>query len=643
MHMLGDIEGGLKLIEQSVARAVESDHVPELMNAYLFKANREMSLGHAEAALRAAETLDDIHRNRQTENLGTMCAAWARARLGDREIGIAELKRAIAANMENNRLSIPGFRGRLAELEAEEGDFESALAQIDQALALAQEAEVHMSDVFLHRMRGEILLKRDPDNRAPAEDAFLTALSIAEQQSARLYGLRAALSLAKLYQSTARPVDAHAVLAPALEGFASTPEMPEIAEAQALLAELAEKQEVKTATASRKRRLQLEANYGVALTYSRGVAAEETKAAATRTERLAAEVCDSAARFAVYYAQWLASVISGQMGSARATAETYLREARKLGDLPDVASASRMLGHVRMLQGAFKEARTHLEEALRLYNPAWGIEVTRRQTTDWHITATALLGVVSWQLGEIKRAGELIEQAKKRASESQHRVTLANAYMFSTMLDVFRGEAEGALRNSKTLDEIATSIDVRIYSGLAEIYRGWARGRLGNVGVAFEEIHRGLDKLAEHKALVSVQLGQGLLAELEAQSPTLDRALTRIDEALALAKQTGQQWTDSLLNRIRGNILLKTVPDNPVPAEDAYRVAIAVAKEQGARSFGLQAAMSLAKLYQSTARPADAHAVLAPALNGFSPTPEMPEIAEGEGLLAEVAQYSEGE
>jgi hypothetical protein len=53
-------------------------------------------------------------------------------------------------------------------------------------------------------------------------------------------GLRAALSLAKLYQSTARLVDAHAVLAPALEGFSPTPEMPEIAEAQALLGQLSD-------------------------------------------------------------------------------------------------------------------------------------------------------------------------------------------------------------------------------------------------------------------------------------------------------------------------------------------------------------------------------------------------------------------
>jgi hypothetical protein len=47
--------------------------------------------------------------------------------------------------------------------------------------------------------------------------------------------LRAALSLAKLYQSTERPAEAHAVLEPALQGFSSTPEMPEIAEARALL------------------------------------------------------------------------------------------------------------------------------------------------------------------------------------------------------------------------------------------------------------------------------------------------------------------------------------------------------------------------------------------------------------------------
>ena len=81
-----------------------------------------------------------------------------------------------------------------------------------------------------------ILLKRDPANPAPAEEAFLTAIAVAKQQATRSFELRAALSLAKLYCATGRDADAHAALAPALEGFSPTPEMPEIAEAQALLA-----------------------------------------------------------------------------------------------------------------------------------------------------------------------------------------------------------------------------------------------------------------------------------------------------------------------------------------------------------------------------------------------------------------------
>jgi hypothetical protein len=69
--------------------------------------------------------------------------------------------------------------------------------------------------------------------------------------------------------------------------------------------------------------------------------------------------------------------------------------------------------------------------------------------------------------------------------------------------------------------------------------------------------------------------------------------LARIDEALALAQQTEQRWTDAFLHRIRGDILLKAHPANPARAEDAYHAALAVAREQGARSFGLCARHAL--------------------------------------------------
>jgi predicted ATPase len=148
------------------------------------------------------------------------------------------LRQALAAiTNQGQKLFVPFYQGLLAEIEFQ-GGVVGALIQIDGALALARETGEHWSDAFLHRCRGEILLKRDPANTAPAEDAFLTAIAVAQQQKARSFELRAALSLAELYHSTDRPADAHAVLASALKGFSPTPEFPEIAEAQTLLSTL---------------------------------------------------------------------------------------------------------------------------------------------------------------------------------------------------------------------------------------------------------------------------------------------------------------------------------------------------------------------------------------------------------------------
>ena len=126
----------------------------------------------------------------------------------------------------------------LAEAEAQWGDAGRAVAILDETLATCDRTGCRAFQAELHRTRGEMLLKCDPANPAPAEEAFLTAIAVSRQQGARSFELRAALSLAKLYQSTARPTDAHAALAPALEGFSPTPETPEIAEAQALLSRL---------------------------------------------------------------------------------------------------------------------------------------------------------------------------------------------------------------------------------------------------------------------------------------------------------------------------------------------------------------------------------------------------------------------
>jgi predicted ATPase len=88
----------------------------------------------------------------------------------------------------------------------------------------------------MHRIRAEILLKREPADTAAAEQSLQAAIVIAQSQNARSFELRAALALAKLYRNANCDGDAHAVLAPAVEGFPQTEQFPELAEAQTLLA-----------------------------------------------------------------------------------------------------------------------------------------------------------------------------------------------------------------------------------------------------------------------------------------------------------------------------------------------------------------------------------------------------------------------
>ena len=68
-----------------------------------------------------------------------------------------------------------------------------AVAILDEALATCDRTGYRAFEAELHRARGEILLKRDPANPAPAEEAFLTAIAVAKQQGTRSFELRAAL------------------------------------------------------------------------------------------------------------------------------------------------------------------------------------------------------------------------------------------------------------------------------------------------------------------------------------------------------------------------------------------------------------------------------------------------------------------
>jgi predicted ATPase len=202
---------------------------------------------------------------------------------------------------------------------------------------------------------------------------------------------------------------------------------------------------------------------------------------------------------------------------------------------------------------------------------------------------------------------------------------------------------QSALRDAEALSELAQKHGMQINNTLATIYRGWAHCRLTGSAEALAEIRDVVATFSEQDNRLVVPFLQGLIAELEAECRNEQEAIILVDAALALAGETGEHWTDAFLHRIRGENLLKHDAVNTTPTEEAFLTAIAIAQQQKARSFELHAALSLAKLYQSTGRASDAYASLAPAPEGFSPTPEFPVTKRRKTLLAVPVQNGTGQ
>ena len=639
---LGEVDRAISLIDRMQTRMADLTHIGTLASGKLYAALFELMRGDQARAAPSAFELAHLARDNELpmwRAFGVFLEGWATAASGAIGNGLEDMRRGVEQLREQNVLLFDGLlKIALAEAEARAGDPDRAVAILDEALATVDRLGYRAFEAELHRARGEILLKRDPANPAPAEEAFLTAIAVAKQQGTRSFELRAVLSLAKLYQSTGRPADAHAVLAPALEGFAPTPEMPEIAEAQALLAALAETDEVKADAAHRQRLTQLRVAYGNALFSARGFGARETTEAFARARESTSGDKHATERLAADFGLWLGSYQRGELPSMRTHAAAFLSDVEARPDSPEAGVAHRNAGATCWFAGEYREARDHFERALALFQPGRDEDLAFRFGADPGVAAMAFLAIASWPLGEVDRAISLIDRMQTRMADLTHVGTLAYGRLHAALFELMRGDRARAAPHAFELARLAREHDLSLFRAYGAFLEGWVSAASGAIGSGLEDMRRGVEQLREQNVLMFDGLLKVALAEAEARAGDPDRAIAILDEALATCDRTGYRAFEAELHRARGEILLKQNPANPAPAEEAFLAALAVAKQQGARSFGLRATLSLAKLYQTTGCLAEARAVLAPALEGFSPTPEMPEIAEAQALLATLAQ-----
>src|SRR6185437_14465969 len=130
-------------------------------------------------------------------------------------------------------------------------------------------------------------------------------------------------------------------------------------------------------------------------------------------------------------------------------------------------------------QGDFVQARAHLEEALKIFDPECDRDAKFRFGQDSTVGAMIYLAHTEWLLGQVGRVRKLIDEAVARAVETGHVPTQSTAYYYEALLETFGGNGSGAERAAKALVEVSQEHGLPLFLAWGTLSLSWARARLG--------------------------------------------------------------------------------------------------------------------------------------------------------------------
>jgi predicted ATPase len=370
-----------------------------------------------------------------------------------------------------------------------------------------------------------------------------------------------------------------------------------------------------------------------AIMHAKGQHSPESNAAFVRARELAALVDDPIERFSVYYGLWVGYYMRGEAGPMRETAVVMMSEAAQLSNSSLLCVAHRVQGVTRWIaDGDFATAQVELERAIGLHNPTKDRELAHRFGQDIGVAAKAYLALVLWARGDAATSRAMINDAISAALETAHPPSIAYTHFHIALLELMRLDAGRARAAAEACLALAQEHGLAVWLLIAPVVHSWSIAALNRNQSAWDELRRKLSVCRAQGQRTVASWVYSALASGEAEIGNFDAALRSIDAAII--EQDGEHFWDSEAHRIRANIVLKRDPADFATAEASLQTAISTARRQHAQSFELRAALDLSKMLKAVGQNAAAYAVLKPVLEGFSPTPEMPEIAEAQALLA---------
>jgi predicted ATPase len=202
---------------------------------YQFRREGQEASDHADAAI----TLSTEQGFALYLAMGTIMRGWAVTTQGQDEEGLRQLRHGLTAWRASGAESfVPYYLSLLAEGHARLGQVEAGLAVLQEGWEVMERTGEHVWHAEMSRLKGTLLLQQQGQVQAEAEACFQQAIAVAQQQRAKSWELRAATSLARLWQSQGKTVEARQLLAPVYDWFTEGFDTADLQEAKTLLEEL---------------------------------------------------------------------------------------------------------------------------------------------------------------------------------------------------------------------------------------------------------------------------------------------------------------------------------------------------------------------------------------------------------------------
>jgi class 3 adenylate cyclase/predicted ATPase len=401
-------------------------------------------------------------------------------------------------------------------------------------------------------------------------------------------------------------------------------------------------------SALRREQIKLQLVLISAVMHVKGYAAPETRLAIERArllieqaEALGEPPEDPLLLFSVLYAFWGASYVAFNGDAVRELAAQFLALAEKKGATVPLMIGHRLMGTSLLCTGDMVESRAHYTQALALYDPVEHRSLAARFGQDVGVAILSYRSLALWMLGYPEAALADADQAVKDARENGQAGTLMYALLHASWTHIINGTYAAANALLAELAAIADEKGALFWKRSEMSFRGVLFALSGKKSEGIHLVTSGIDaNLSVGTTLVFPWL-LSTLAKAHAELGQFDDAWRCSDEAMTAAGKTSDKWFETELNRLAGEIALMSPERDAAKAETHFDRAIAVARQQQAKSWELRASMSLARLWRDQGKVQEAREVLAPVYGWFTEGFDTRDLKEAKALLDELVRKVE--